>query len=674
MHMLVERSVSYNPPSPDPGSCLMLKRSLVVIVFLSCTFAFAVSGPNDRSATDPKTVTAPQNPNARPIPVDDLFYSRSVADPAWSPDGKQIVFTTNLTGRYNLWTISATGGFPIQLAASDDRQASAVWSRDGKTIVFSEDRGGGEYYDLFAIPSGGGEMINLTNTPDVTENDPVFSPDGTYLALTLKARTSATPNVAVLDWRTKAIRNLSNEETSDHTWSSPVWSQDSKYLFAVRRNAADTDSDIYRISLATGNLENLTEHDADEQVLNELGSVSPDGRTVLLTSNEKGGFSNVALLDVATKKLTWVTDTQWEAGAGEFSPDGKTITYTINADGRTSIYVASVGGKGVKLDFPEGLTYPAGTPQAFSPDGTKMLILHQDSQRPSDLWVYDLKLRKARQLTYSAVASLSPQNLPASQLVHYKTFDGKIISAFLWMPFNLKRDGSHPAIVMPHGGPTGQTLDTMNKTAAALASRGYVCIAPNVRGSTGYGAAFQKANYQDLGGGDLQDEVFATKFLIDTGFVNARKIGITGGSYGGFMTLMAIGKTPDIWAAAVELFGIIDWYTMLQHSDPRLQEYEKSLLGDPVTDREAYMKTSPINYIKDAKAPLLVLQGENDIRVPKGQAEQVVDILKKQGKTVEAQYYPQEGHGFYKRENQIDSIQRTIAWFDKYLKGEPASN
>ena len=649
----------------------MLKRSALAILILSSAFAFAVSGPNDRTPTDPKSVTAPQNPNARPIPVDDLFYSRSVSGPAWSPDGKQIVFTTNLTGRNNLWTIPATGGFPIQLAASDDRQGSAVWSRDGKTIVFSEDRGGGEYYDLFAIPANGGQIINLTNTPDVSENNPVFSPDGARLALSLKARTSATPNIAVLDWATKAVKNLTNESTNDHYWAGAVWSNDGKFLFTMRRNAADTDSDIYRINLATGELENLTEHDADEQVTNELGDVSPDGRTVLIASTQKGGFSNVALLDVASKKLTWVTDTQWEATPVEFSADGKTITYTINADGRTDTYIASLGSPGTKLDFPEGLTAPVGNPRSYSPDGSQILLVHQDSQRPSDLWLYDVKSHQSRQLTYSAIASLSPQNIPPSQLVHYKTFDGKIISAFLWMPFNLKRDGTNPAIVIPHGGPTGQTLDTLNKTAAALVSRGYVCIAPNVRGSTGYGMDFQKANYQDLGGGDLQDEVFATKFLTDTGFVDSKKIGMTGGSYGGFMTLMAIGKTPNIWAAAVSLFGIIDWYSMLQHEDPRLQEYEKSLLGDPVKDREVYMKTSPINYIKDAKAPLLVLQGENDIRVPKQQAEQVVDILKKAGKTVDVKYYPQEGHGFAKRENQIDSIQRTIAWFDKYLKGVP---
>jgi dipeptidyl aminopeptidase/acylaminoacyl peptidase len=159
--------------------------------------------------------------------------------------------------------------------------------------------------------------------------------------------------------------------------------------------------------------------------------------------------------------------------------------------------------------------------------------------------------------------------------------------------------------------------------------------------------------------------------LKATGFVDSKKIGIYGGSYGGFMTLIAIGKTPDIWGAAVDQYGIISWLTMLKSSDPSLNEYLKGLLGDPEKNRKVYEDDSPITYIRSEKAPLLVLQGENDPRVPKEEAQQVVDILKKEGRIVDVHYYPNEGHGFVKRENQIDSIRRTIAWFDQYLMGKP---
>ena len=193
------------------------------------------------------------------------------------------------------------------------------------------------------------------------------------------------------------------------------------------------------------------------------------------------------------------------------------------------------------------------------------MVTHQSSTQPGDLWVYDIGNRRAARLTFSAIASLTNTPLPPSQIVHYKTFDGKTISALMWMPFNLKRDASNPAVVLPHGGPTGQMVDYWNTDVTALVSRGYICIAPNVRGSTGYGIEFQKANYQDLGGGDLQDEVYAAKFLEATGYVDRKKIGITGGSYGGFMTLMAIGRASDVWAAAVEEYH----HQLVHHASAR---------------------------------------------------------------------------------------------------------
>jgi dipeptidyl aminopeptidase/acylaminoacyl peptidase len=260
--------------------------------------------------------------------------------------------------------------------------------------------------------------------------------------------------------------------------------------------------------------------------------------------------------------------------------------------------------------------------------------------------------------------------MPEAQIVHYKSFDGLTISALMWMPFNLPRDGTHPAVVLPHGGPTWQMKDYWSPDIAALVSRGYICIAPNVRGSTGYGMAFQRANYQDLGGGDLQDEVHAASFLKETGYVDPKRIGITGGSYGGYMTMMAIAKTPNLWAAGVEVVGPFDWMSMLKHADPLVAQYIRSLLGDPVKDADIYRKSAPITYIRDVKAPLLVLQGDNDPRIPKEEALQVVDMLKKDGKVVEAHFYPAEGHGFHKRENQIDATRRTVEWFDRYLKAK----
>lgn len=626
------------------------------------------SGPDTRQVTDPKAITSLSSPNARPIPIDDLYFTRSVSSASWSPDGKQIAFTTDISGRSNLWRVNASGGWPIQLSQSDERQYGEAWSPDGKWIVLQQDTGGNELWDIFAIPSDGGELVNLTNTPEIREESPRWSPDGKTIALNTKPKDGTIYDITLLDWATRKMTPLTHESTNDHLWQSVAWSADGKTLYAVRAEVSFTDSDVYAIDVATGKATNLTAHQG--QVLNFASSLSADGKSLLITSNEKGGYQNVALLDLASKKRTWVTDTRWEAGAADFSPDGKWLTYTINADGRVDTYMADVPTlHSEKIPIGGGVNGFAANPTSFSPSGDRLLLSHESSVEPGDFWVYDLVSRKATQLTYSAIASLSSAPRAPSQVISYRSFDGKTISALLWIPFNLKRDASNPALVLPHGGPTGQSGDYWSPRVAAFVSRGYICIEPNVRGSTGYGMEFQKANFKDLGGGDLQDEVYAAKFLEATGYVNPKKIGITGGSYGGFMTLMAIGRTPDIWAAGVEQYGIINWLTMLEHEDPMLQQYEKSLLGDPVKDRSVYDASSPITYIHNVKAPLLVLQGDNDPRVPKEEAQQVVALLKKDGKTVDAHYYPNEGHGFEKRENQIDSIRRSVAWFDKYLKG-----
>ena len=654
---------------------MRIQQSSAWFALFCCAFCASVaasSGPDDRRITDPKSVVSASNSAARPAPLDDLYYTRSVFGAAWSPDGQQILFTSDLAGRPNLWKVPAAGGWPIQLTQSDDRQYGATWSPDGHWIVYQQDAAGNELWDLYAIPSDGGEPVNLTNTPAVREQSPHWSHDGKTIAFVYKTKEATSHDIALLDWSTRKVTKLTNDQQPGYSWSPVAWSSDDKTIYANRVNPPFTDADVYSIDVATGKTENLTAHQGSIRYL--ASSLSPDGAALLLTTDAKGGYMNIALLHVATRKIALVTDLQWEAYAGSFSPDGKSYTYVVNEDGVTDAYLADRStNEAKKVDLPHGLNFFAGNPSEFAPQSDRVIVSHEASNQPGDLWVYDLAHHHARQLTYSSIASLNATPLPPSQIVHYKSFDGKIITALLWVPFNLQRDGSNPAIVLPHGGPTGQMVDYWNTDVAALTSRGYICIAPNPRGSTGYGLDFQKANYQDLGGGDLKDEIAGVEFLKATGFVDSAKIGITGGSYGGFMTLMAIGKSPEIWAAAVEEYGIINWSSMLKSSDPSLNEYLKGLLGDPDQSRKVYEADSPITYIRSEKAPLLVLQGDNDPRVPKEEAVQVVDILKKEGRVVDAHYYPNEGHGFVKRENQIDSIRRTIAWFDQYLKGKKAS-
>jgi dipeptidyl aminopeptidase/acylaminoacyl peptidase len=644
-----------------------MRRNCSVFVVLGCIVFATVglaSGLADRVAADPKSVVSAAGPGSGPVDVKELLGTARLAGASWSLDGQRIAYISNASGRLNLWVMQADGSGARQLLTSNDRQSEPVWTADGAQIVYTQDTGGDEMYDLYAVPASGGTPKNLTQTTQVSETSPRFSRDGLWLALSFKAKASPWSDVAVMEWKTGNVRLLTHEQDPKGTWSIDAWSLDGRYLYATRTVERE-DSDVYRIDVSSGAAEKLTSHSG--KVLLTMSDVSPDGKMLLLTSNEKDGYSNVALMELATKTMRWVTDTQWETSSGKFSPRGDSFTYTLNADGRTTIEF--VDAKTLKVSdhgVPVGLNSDAVSPTGFRRDGA-YLFAHQDSTHAANLYLLTPG-GVLSQITHVESGARASVVVPGSQLITYKSFDGRMISAYLWVPFGLKRDGTAPAVVMPHGGPTGQTVDSFNARAVLLVSRGYVVIAPNVRGSTGYGKEFEKANYKDLGGGDLKDEIAGVDFLKATGYVDAKKVGIFGGSYGGFMTLMAIGKRPEVWAAAVDEYGILNWYTMLAHEDASLQAYEKTLLGDPVKDRPVYEAASPIKYIRNERAPLLVLQGDRDIRVPKEEAVQLVEILKKDGKTVDVVYYPEEGHGFIKREDQLDELTRSVAWFDKHLK------
>lgn len=629
------------------------------------------SGPNDRQVTDPKSVVSATNPSARPVVVEDLYVTRLIDSAALSPNGAEVAVTTNLTGRTNLWKVSTAGSWPVQLVNSDERQAEPAWSPDGRWIAYSQDIGGNELWDIYVISREGGSPANLTNTRDIREQHPVWSHDAKLIACAYKPEHASSYDLAVIDVATRKLRKLTEEKDPQQNWDVIAFSPDDKVLYANRTSVGSDAGDVYAVDVATGRQTNLTPHEGRE--LNIGTDVAPDGRALLMTSNRKGGYSNAALLDVATKRLTWATDTQWEATSGAFAPDGKHFTYAINADGRTTVHLADRRTlQSTELKLPPGVNTIV-SPQHFSADGRHILLQHEAINTPHDLWVLDARTNGARQLTHMAIAGLTPQTLPPSQLVHYRSFDGKVITAVLQVPFNLKRDGSNPAILFPHGGPTWQSSDRWSRWSNALATRGYVVLMPNPRGSTGYGMEFQLANYQDLGGGDLKDEIYGLEWLLSTGYVDPRKVGVFGGSYGGFMTLMLAAKEPARFAAAVDLFGPLDFFSMLKNADPNLSAYVRSLLGDPEKDRKVYEDDSPITYVQGIEAPLLVLQGDNDPRIPKEESERLVEILRKRGNVVDVVYYPDEGHGFDKLEHQLDAARRIGAWFDKYLKHAPAA-
>src|SRR5579863_9787253 len=208
------------------------------------------SGPDARRITDPQSVASASSPGAHAIPIEDLYFTRSVSNASWSPDGKEILFTTDMAGRSNLWKVAAAGGWPVQLVQSDERQYGGTWSPDGKWIVFQQDFGGNELWDLFAVPANGGEVINLTNTPDIREESPRWSPDGKTVALNYKPKDGTVYDLALLDWATHKVAKLTHEASANHSWGSVAWSPDGKTLYANRLEVSFTDADIYAVEVA----------------------------------------------------------------------------------------------------------------------------------------------------------------------------------------------------------------------------------------------------------------------------------------------------------------------------------------------------------------------------------------------------------------------------------------
>jgi dipeptidyl aminopeptidase/acylaminoacyl peptidase len=244
-------------------------------------------------------------------------------------------------------------------------------------------------------------------------------------------------------------------------------------------------------------------------------------------------------------------------------------------------------------------------------------------------------------------------------LVHYPSRDGKwSISALTYVPNNIQRNSKYPAIVYIHGGPASQSMNSFNRFIQYIVNQGYVVIAPNYRGSTGYGKTFTEANFGDAGGGELHDVLDAAEWIKKSGFVDPQKMVVMGGSYGGYLSMMAVTKAPQMWAAGVPIVPFVNWFTEIEHEDPILREYDLATMGDPVKNKALYEDRSPINFVDQIKAPLLLLAGGNDPRCPKSEAQQVADAVKKRGGSVQIKVYENEGHGFSRVENQIDAYQR----------------
>jgi dipeptidyl aminopeptidase/acylaminoacyl peptidase len=643
----------------------------LVMVLLMSTLVFSQSLTPPKAITDPKQITATPDAGVEQgeesLSLERLYMTRQIGDTAWSPDGKSVVFVSNITGRNNLWIVSSEGGWPTQLTVSDQRQTSPAWSPDSKWIAYQSDYDGDEQWDIFLVSPQSGQIVNVTKTREIAEQNPVWSPDGRYLAYMVKPKTASAYEIDAFDTLLRDVKHITTNTPANKLNVNPVWSRDGKFIVYTQEEAKGTNANIFVADLAAKKTTRLTPHEGE--TLYFANDVSPDGKQVLVTSNAANGFENVGLLDIASKKTSWLMHEKWEVSGGHFSRDGKSVTWRANLDGNTDLFIHDLlTGKTSSLPLPKGVNSFGGAESAFSHDGTRLLYYHNGPGAPSDVWVYHLATGKSKQVTHSLMAGIPASHFVEPFLVHYPSSDGKwTISAFLYVPHNMQRNGQNAAIVYIHGGPTSQTVNSFNRFIQHIVNQGYMVIAPNYRGSTGYGKEFQHANLFDMGGGDLQDVLAAADFMKQTGYPDAKKIIAMGGSYGGYMTMMAVTKAPDVWAAGVPIVPFVNWFTEMQNEDPVLQQSDRATMGDPEKNPELFRDRSPIFFIDQVKAPLLLLAGGHDPRCPKEETLQVVEKIKARGGVAEFKIYENEGHGFSKVENQIDAYKRVTDFLKAHV-------
>ncbi len=605
------------------------------------------------------------------IELEDLVKTYSISAPALSPDGRWIAFSSNRAGNADIYIISVEGGAWRRLTFSPEAEVGPQWSPDGTKLLYSADVGGNEVYDIYLISMEGGEPVNLTNTPEIDERGYLWSPDGTQIAFNAAQRGETydlylidlTPGPSPFTERGAGVRFVARQQLTQTfaQESLAAWSPDGHSLAFVRR-ADPRYAEGYLLSLADRRERKLR---LPPQANNNLGSFSSDGAKIIFQT-DVNGTGDLALYDLESDTFVWLAhDSGKDEFGGSWSPDGSLIAYTENNEGNFAIRLKpSTGGETRTIGWQSGLN---GSPRWF-PHGKRLAFTHSGPTQPNNIWIIDLETQELKQLTFSFPPNVEQSTLVEPELIRYPSFDGLEIPAWLYKPKTLKPGERAPAIIIVHGGPSAQWLNSWNPQIQLFVNRGYIVLAPNVRGSTGYGKAFEELNDRDWGGGDLKDLIAGREYLIKTGLADAQRMGITGGSYGGYLTLMALTKYPGLWAAGVSSVGVVNLKTLWQTTTGTLRLLLLRELGSPEENAELYYERSPINFIEAIQAPLLVLQGERDPRVPLSEFEQIRDELAALGKVFEYKVYAGEGHGYRQEENRLDSLKRTLEFFNRYLK------
>jgi dipeptidyl aminopeptidase/acylaminoacyl peptidase len=572
--------------------------------------------------------------------------------PSFSPDASQLAFVSDLSGLPQVWKIDSAGGFPTLVTSLDDQVQSVFWAPNGEWLSFSVAPGGGMNTQIHVVrPDGSGER-RLTKG----EQDNNFLGRwaiGSLIMLSSSRDDPARTDAYIADPGSGELHLLCRGRPMV-TFTD--LSRDGRYAL-VSRNHYRGDNDIVLIDTASTEETVLTPHTPPAT----FGPARFAGENVYLSSNadrDLAAFGRVRPgqpIEILAERA----DAEFEGF--EIARDGSFAMLAWNCAGRSELERLDLR----TLQRTPGPALPAEILMGWSlsKDGSSLATTLSGASAPRDIWISDLRSGQTRRVTQSPHPGVDLASLHRPELVRFPAHDGLELSGWLY------RAGAVPGplVICFHGGPEGQERPWFSASYQALAARGISVFAPNVRGSSGFGKRFVHLDDGPLRFDGVRDIESCVQCVVGSGAADPSRIGVMGGSYGGYMTMAALTEFPDLFAAGANLFGIVNFETFFAHTEPWMAAISKVEYGDPDTQADMLRKLSPIHKVDRLKAPLIVLHGANDTNVPVVEAEQVVAELRKRGVPVEYVLFPDEGHGFMKTANKIASTVAIVRWFERYL-------
>ncbi len=598
-----------------------------------------------------------------------LLRARAAVAGRFDADGRRLYTVLDLGPVPQVWAVGDDPWPELVVAPPDRAQEIFPGPRPGQLVV-GADVGGDERTQLLLVRRPGAQWEPLTDDPIHIHRFGSWSPDGRRVAYASNARTGR--------WFDVYVRDIENGETrcvlqDDSTNYAASFSPDGRKL-VVQRVFSNTHDELWLVD-TQGNEPPRVLSDPDVKARYDRPEWHPSGRLLVLLTNHGRDLSAPARLDVATGALEVLAQPEVEVDETALAPGGRWLAYALNRDGAAEVVVRSMAdGSEIRVEgLPHGALYTYWQHGlAWDPSGTRLAITWSGSRANPNVWVYNRETGSTDQVTFAPASGLDLGALVEPEHVTYPTFDGRQIPA-LYYPAHAAGDAPPPCVVFVHGGPESQYRPTWQPVVEYLASAGFAVLATNVRGSTGYGAAYQHLDDVELRMDSVADLAHAAYWLRDSGRADPERIAVYGGSYGGFMVLAALTSYPELWAAGVDLVGISNFVTFLENTGPWRRHLREVEYGWLDRDRALLEEISPIHKVDRIRAPLLVIHGANDPRVPLGETRQMVERLQSLGREVELIVLADEGHQISKLKNKLHAYPRAAEFLQRHLQAQPAA-